>query len=271
MPGTQSQRVFAALRGCPRAAGWPPSPVLLFATPPCGCQPTLFRSPHCGRACDRHAAVPCTLYTHSARAKQKHTRLSCTVAGSVRGFALNVSTAAGFVGPVCPAGRYLDAAGACSNCEAGRWGVIRQVGPCEQLCEKGYACRAGSSSPTESICPAGRYSDVGAGECTPCAAGRWSASVARTSPCQKSCEAGYMCPVGSANSTTAACPAGTYSFEGSGVCTLCQAGKWSDTAARSGPCIQNCTAGHQCPAGSSTETKCGPGFFSGSGASECSP
>lgn len=111
----------------------------------------------------------------------------------------------------------------------------------------GYACPAGSTNSTTSICPPGTFSLAGAGACTPCApglygatsggtaptcsgpcaAGRFGGSPGLTSPtCTGACSAGYACPPGSTNSTVAMCSQGTFSVSGAGVCAPCAAGRF---------------------------------------------
>jgi hypothetical protein len=207
---------------------------------------------------------------------QAHAQLLCIVPISRRNAALTVVTAAGVVGPLCPAGKYLNnSTGGCISCAAGRWSATGQTGPCLQLCTAGYACAVGSSSPTASVCPAGQYSDEGAGACTRCAAGRWSDAVARTFPCEENCTAGYACPPGSEVASAVECPPGQFSLTGSGACTGCEAGRWSGAAARWYPCDQLCSEGYRCPEGSIRgdwfPNICPVGTYSKSGASECIP
>jgi hypothetical protein len=201
---------------------------------------------------------------------QAHTRLACLVNTSASSGAVVVASAAGTVGPMCPAGYWLNSStGGCFKCAAGRWGSIGKTGPCVQLCEAGYTCPDGATSARTFPCPAGQFSGAGAGECTPCAAGRWSDRVAWPVPCGANCTAGYACPAGSTNRTAAECQPGTYSLTGSGVCTPCQAGRWSSGTARWYACDLPCHEGHWCPEGSSVERVCSAGSFSNSGASEC--
>ncbi len=202
--------------------------------------------------------------------EQAHTRLLCSVNTSASSGAVVVATAAGTVGPLCPAGNWLNGStDQCFKCAAGRWGSLGQTGPCMQLCEAGFMCQAGATSARTSYCPAGQFSGAGAGECTPCAAGRWSDRVAWPAPCEANCTAGYACPAGSTNGTAETCQPGRFSLTGSGVCTPCRAGRWSSAAARWYACDLPCREGHWCPEGSSVERECPAGNYSNSGASEC--
>jgi hypothetical protein len=201
---------------------------------------------------------------------QAHTRLTCAVSTSASGGAVVVTTAAGPAGPVCPAGHWLNGStDGCFKCAAGRWGSIGQTGPCVLPCDAGHECPEGATSAKARPCQAGRFSGEGAGECTLCAAGRWSNSTALPAPCEANCTAGYACPAGSTNRTAAECQPGKYSLTGSGVCTPCQAGRWSSATARWYACDLPCREGHQCPEGSRVEDECPAGYYSNSNASEC--
>ncbi len=99
--------------------------------------------------------------------------------------------------PVCVSG----CTGWCSwwqtLCAAGRFGsVAGQIDPlCSGVCADGFQCTAGSASPTaapcdagyacengtRTACSAGYYSTAQSTTCTPCAAGRFSASLAAVS------------------------------------------------------------------------------------------
>jgi hypothetical protein len=174
----------------------------------------------------------------------------------------------------CPAGTYFAAnTGLCTSCADGTWSEgLYQASPCTLRCSAGYACPAGSSSGTASVCLPGTYSEAGAGSCTDCAAGRWSDARARTTPCVDECTAGYYCPPASASPTVRACPAGKYSGPGASACTDCASGRWSNELARWAPCNASCPAGYACPAGSSSQgLLCPPGSFSAAGADTCSP
>jgi hypothetical protein len=181
-----------------------------------------------------------------------------------------VTTAAGTVGPVCPAGHWLNGStSGCFMCAAGRWGSIGQIGPCRLLCDAGYMCPEGATIAKTHRCPEGEFSRAGAGKCTPCAAGRWSNSSASPAPCEANCTAGYACPAGSTNDTAQTCQPGRYSLAGSGVCTPCEAGRWSNDTARGDACDLPCREGHWCPEGNSVERECPAGSYSNTGASEC--
>ncbi len=141
--------------------------------------------------------------------------------------------------------------------------------------QAGYICPAGSTSATQSICPAGQYSAAGSASCSPCDAGRWSATPGNTAAaCPGVCSAGYACWYGSTSATQSICPAGQYSSAGWGSCSSCVAGRWSaspgNTAAA---CPGECSAGYTCPAGSTsaTQSMCPAGQYSPAGATSCLP
>jgi hypothetical protein len=172
----------------------------------------------------------------------------------------------------CPVGTFGSSAGltsaACSGlCGAGSYGATAgQVSPsCSGPCSAGYACVAGSNSPTASQCPTGRYSLDGALACSMCPAGTYGSSPAATSPscsgpcdpgrfgsfsgltastCSGACIAGYACPAGSTSGTTLQCSPGTYSLAGAGVCTPCPSGRYGSSAGlTSSSCTGLCSAG----------------------------
>jgi hypothetical protein len=165
----------------------------------------------------------------------------------------------------CPVGRYsLPGASVCSLCEPGRFGNTTGLSSssCSGNCSAGYACAAGSTNATASVCSPGTYSLAGAGVCTVCSPGLYGATAALSSPtcsgpcpagtfgaipgvvspsCSGPCRAGHACPAGSTNDTTALCAPGTYSLSGAGTCSACAPGLFGassgmTTADCSGPC-----------------------------------
>ncbi len=137
----------------------------------------------------------------------------------------------------CPAGTYsLDGAEVCTPCPAGVYGELpgltspacsapcapgyygsepgRTYATCTGSCSAGFACPAGSTSPTASLCSAGQYSTGGQGNCTRCAAGQFGPTLGAisqeaclpcaagfygatsglpTAQCSGVCPAGYFC------------------------------------------------------------------------------
>jgi hypothetical protein len=84
---------------------------------------------------------------------------------------------------ICPAGSYSVAAAAmCTPCPGGRYGssLAMSVAACSGACTAGYACPAGSTNATTSICPAGKYSEAASPWCSPCVAGFYGATAGLT-------------------------------------------------------------------------------------------
>ena len=115
-------------------------------------------------------------------------------------------------------------------CRCAHWWACALVTPGRPTRNSGdsdagsYACPAGSTSPNQVLCPKGTYSEAGAGDCTPCPAGRFgSRTGAIRSVCSGQCAAGYHCPLGSVNASGAgACPPGQYSLAGAVECSNCR-------------------------------------------------
>ncbi|XP_028320851.1 uncharacterized protein LOC114474630 [Gouania willdenowi] len=177
----------------------------------------------------------------------------------------------------CPLGtvqsqRGVSSLDGCLPCPAGSFcsesGLVKPSG----MCEAGFYCPAGSTSPNSTeyqmnsstgyLCPFGHYCPAGtgyplpcpvgslsvfqglkaAGDCTPCPPGLFCdkpsmAKVSEASPCQ----AGYVCLGGSSIPTPSD---GLHGYR--------------------------CPAGHSCPVGSATEVPCEPGTYSPvPGAAQC--
>jgi hypothetical protein len=172
-------------------------------------------------------------------------------------------------GAVCPAGTYsLSGAGGCTGCPAGVYGSLPGLtqatctAPCRPgrfgaepgltsptctgNCTAGYACPAGSTSPTVQLCPVGQYSLAGAGTCSNCPGGTYGNSVGLTTPaCSGPCAEGFVCPPGSNTSTPApSCPAGRFGVAATGACDECPAGQFGASTGAIG--LSSCSA---CAAG----------------------
>ncbi len=120
-------------------------------------------------------------------------------------------------------------------------------------CTAGYACPAGSMNSTSEECPPGHFSLSGAGECSACAAGRFSNATARSEECEDLCPPGHECPV--ASRLASPCAAGKYSpSEGFESCGTCSA-----------------APGFSCPSGSTSAAgvKCPDGMQSAGGSALC--
>lgn len=89
------------------------------------------------------------------------------------------------LGVVCPEGTYNDVGGtqlACMACPSGRYGDVTGLtsSSCSGACVAvaGRECTAGSSDPTGTKCPAGKYSADGTAPCASCSTGLFSAEGA---------------------------------------------------------------------------------------------
>merc|ERR1712146_738684 len=75
-------------------------------------------------------------------------------------------------------------------CAAGRYSASgSSTEECDGLCDRGYYCPAGSTSPTQEDCPAGRYGHRGM----------------KDARCKGSCQPGYYCPINSYTATQYEC------------------------------------------------------------------
>jgi hypothetical protein len=152
----------------------------------------------------------------------------------------------------CPAGRYGSTLGLttpnCTGlCDAGSYGARAGLArsSCTGPCSAGYACPSGSVVDTAVTCPAGTYSTGGAGSCSPCAPGKYSADSARPVACDADCIPGSYCPPGTAMPLS--CPAGRYG---------------SEPALASAACTETCPVGSYCVTGAVTPALCPPGVNS---------
>ena len=128
----------------------------------------------------------------------------------------------------CPSGKYSQAGGACTNCEAGK-----------SSASGAHYCRS---------CSTGKYSDIEGGLCKNCPAGRFSASGA--SSCT-SCPSGKYSVAGGQCTD---CSPGKSSTSGDSKCTDCRAGRY--TADHGALYCKICDAGKSSPEGSLHCTDC---------------
>jgi hypothetical protein len=101
------------------------------------------------------------------------------------------------------------------ECVPGKFGATTAmaVSSCTGDCTAGYFCGLGSTSATQSTCPAGQFSGTGASACSPCSLGRFgSVGVQTTSSCVGPCAAGrYGDTTGQTTSNcVGACTAGRF-------------------------------------------------------------
>jgi hypothetical protein len=164
-------------------------------------------------------------------------------------------------------------------------------------CSAGYMCGLAATSPTQTQCPPGTYSEGGASVCSLCPGGKFGNSSGLTSSaCTGPCPAGYVCGPGTVNGTATLCPLGQFSGEGSSVCSpcpggrygsvpplvhasctgLCVVGRWGAPGTTSPDCTGPCAAGYACPPGLNTSNpgssyECVAGRYSARGQGVCSP
>ena len=178
---------------------------------------------------------------------------------------------------VCPVGTYSTAIGLttqsdCQLCAAGYYCSVLGVGIPDSMCDAGYFCGGGSSTPTPSesdthhisyvgdtcvtvvvnatindMCPPGHYCPQGSTAPQQCPPGTVSFSTGRTqlSDCQ-SCPGGYWCPSSATTNTSRICPGGNY----------CPEGTVSP--------IEYCPRGTMCPTQAHAPTTCPGGYHQNS-------
>ncbi|KAJ0392262.1 hypothetical protein P43SY_006024 [Pythium insidiosum] len=98
---------------------------------------------------------------------------------------------------VCPIGSYC-VGGIAYLCPPGTYGSVTGLtsAACSGRCQDGYTCAAGSTSPTQTPCPAGHYARNGV-SCAPCSPGYWCTSGS-PDPMQNACGSDTaFCPLGS--------------------------------------------------------------------------
>ncbi|GKT26470.1 conserved unknown protein, partial [Aduncisulcus paluster] len=188
-------------------------------------------------------------------------------------------------GLLCPAGSYSTETGmissdSCISCPSGSYCMNSIV---VDLCNPGYVCRGGASSPTPSDppnneqCPLGYYCPEGSKTTTRCPTGKWTFSLGASTeaeclPCEPGytctgdepalCDKGYYC-VG--DNAIEACPTGHYNDVSGGTtkadCKACPAGYYCDEVAMSDYSENICPTGSYCPLGSKIPTPCPAGTY----------
>ena len=178
--------------------------------------------------------------------------------------------------PICPAGWYLASSApaavaftsregihieaerdrgsiACAPCEGGIYGdhpgLLRSN--CSGLCEQGYYCTGGSSTPRQYscgasnvYCPAGSSNPIPIGAGEKCIAGK----IVKFAKDQKHCYETAKCALGHycVNGLEYRCPAGRYG---------------SSEGLMSPECTGLCLPGEYCPEGSISPTLCPHGYY----------
>ncbi|CDJ49290.1 Cast multi-domain protein, related [Eimeria brunetti] len=205
----------------------------------------------------------------------------------------------------CPGGTYnpLQRRTSVSDCMISKAGTYAEEATVSAdgtgVCEPGYFCPPGSSSPRQVACPAQTYNPerggASANDCKPCPAGKFC-GIGVSTP--ENCPKGHYCPVGSSDPRP--CPTGTVR-DSTGAkseqdCDPCPAGHYCETPGLSQPtglcapgtlCLERATnpaprdglTGRICPAlgyceeGATQLQACTPGNFNpyegGTSSSDC--
>ncbi|KAE9046246.1 hypothetical protein PR003_g1884 [Phytophthora rubi] len=128
---------------------------------------------------------------------------------------------------VCPTGSYC-IGGVQYFCPERTYGNTTGLASkaCSGKCQNGFLCPQGSTSATQSPCPAGNYCIRGVKFL--CPEGTYGATANLTSKaCSGRCQDGYECPRGSTSPTQSQCSAGSYSRNAK-MCAPCYPGNWCD-------------------------------------------
>ncbi len=175
---------------------------------------------------------------------------------------------------VCPSGTFNVFKGCkssddCLNCPFGF--VCNDNNGTNQLCEPGYYCPGGTSTPTLKKPAAGYHDIAGQGDQIPCWPSTYSPSEGQNSCTQ--CVAGGYCP-SSALASPIACPAGSFCPTGSVQPLYCHEGTYRATtgAAVDTDCT-TCPGGEYCRNIGATAYSgpCDAGFYCTEGAFHSSP
>ena len=161
--------------------------------------------------------------------------------------------------PVCPAGKYLDLeynnyeqlTYSCKLCPAGRYGnhsgLVTSF--CSGLCQAGYYCPEGSTSPSQIPCGSvHQYCPAGSSFPFPSPSGKKTVSIFAGDSSglfqykTVDCSLGHYCT----NGLEYPCPLGVYG---------------NLTALQVSTCSGHCPPGNYCPPGSVVPTKCPKGFY----------
>ncbi|KYO38996.1 hypothetical protein Y1Q_0022586 [Alligator mississippiensis] len=168
----------------------------------------------------------------------------------------------------CPVGTY--GTGSCTPCTPGMYCSMAGLARPEGLCQPGYYCVQGSSSPSPvgrpfgDLCPPGYYCFAGTKSPneTPCPAGTWNEHRgAQDASWCLPCPSGFFCNVTGQVSPAGFCAPGYY-------CT----GRTRTPRPMDGITGNMCPEGHYCPAGSRAPSPCPDGEHSNTtGQEKCSP
>ena len=200
----------------------------------------------------------------------------------------------------CPKGYYgadsrLRAVGDCTICPQGRYCSQAGLSAPDGLCDPGYTCGSGSTSPapptrrnlqgTSGVCPAGGYCEQGSKYATRCPPGTYNPlpgqdqatdcrgcddgnyCIGTVDPTTSGlCTAGYYCNSNSTAPTQFVSDQGKFSLAGAAIDTACAIGTYNPFFAQSS-CI-TCKKGYYCPStGMKVMTECPTGYYCPVGAS----
>ena len=159
-----------------------------------------FRLPlcrECAPAVPSPATTSCSPCRYVAHPRRYGSAAGLTVSSCTANCSAGYACPAGSTSPIaqlCPAGTFSGVGAAvCSPCPGGSYGATQAMAAptCTGPCTAGYACPAGSVSPTALLCAPGQYSFAGAAVCSPCPAGQFGSSVGLTvDTCSGLCPSG---------------------------------------------------------------------------------
>lgn len=180
----------------------------------------------------------------------------------------------------CPLGTYspdggLASESECRSCLSGHYCGSTNLTTPSGLCQAGYYCLGGSSTPTPlngthgDQCMVGHYCPEGSNQSLPCGPGTYSSQPLATQCdfCPPGhycldgidpfdCPVGFYCPLGTGYDLKP-CPSGTFSpqigLSSVDECTLCSAGYYCSDL-NSTTTTGTCEAGYYCTAGSNSPT-----------------
>jgi hypothetical protein len=141
------------------------------------------------------ATKSCSPCRYVAHPRRYGSAAGLTVSSCTANCSAGYACPAGSTSPIaqlCPAGTFSGVGAAvCSPCPGGSYGATQAMAAltCTGPCTAGYACPAGSVSPTALLCAPGQYSF--AAVCSPCPAGQFGSSVGLTvDTCSGLCPSG---------------------------------------------------------------------------------
>ena len=174
----------------------------------------------------------------------------------------------------CPVGVFGDASGlttsasppptpASPGCRFGNATFMN----CSGVCDAGYMCPDGSTSPRRFSCPPGTYSLAGAAVCSQCPIGTFGDTYNLTSPaCSGNCSVapGRFCGPAATSDSSTPCNPGQYSTGDGRACQPCPAGtSGAGVGLPSAECAGLCPPGTFSTLGLPSCLTCPVGVFGG--------